>query len=269
MKRLLFAFVFIVYSVSARAELIAVDIVDSNTSTITKYYAGKKSKALIVFLPGGLGQFNFGSEKTDTTFHYSQTIKKLTDSNITSGRFDLVFLDSPYSLPVKCCQWYTPGVRGSDDHIKRIEGVINFYKKKTGLPIILMGHSNGTISQTEFYKYLQRNKKTDLINVLVFSGQRIESRIDDPINLPIIFIHHSKDQCNHTPYDGAKRHYNDLLKINKSHTFFISVDGGKGEEGDQCMGHNTYHMIFESGDEYAKKLDKELIISLKINKFDR
>jgi hypothetical protein len=28
-------------------------------------------------------------------------------------------------------------------------------------------------------------------------------------------------------------------------------------------------MIFESGDEYAKKLDKELIISLKINKFDR
>lgn len=268
MKRLLFAFVFIVCSVSARAELIAVDIIGSDTPTITKYHKGKKSKALIVFIPGGLGQFNFGPEKTDSTFHYSQTIKKLTDPNITSGQFDLVFVDSPYSLPVKCCQWYTPGVRGSDDHIKRIESVVIFYKKKTGLPIILMGHSNGAISQVEFYKYLQKNKKTELINVLVFSGKRLEAKIDDSINLPVIFIHHSKDQCNHTPYDDAKDHYNNLLKFNKSYTSFISIEGGRSEGGDWCMGHNTYHMIFEAGDEYAKKLDQELIVSLKINKLN-
>jgi len=269
MKRLLFAFVFIVYSVSARAELIAVDHLDPTTSeqkwTWTKYYRGEKSKALIVFIPGGPGQFNFEPvKKTDTMYHFNNTLKNLTYNipNISSGQFDLVMFDSPYPIEVRggraFPQSYNPGMRASLDHAQRIQSVIEYYKNKTGLPIIVLGHSNGGLSISFYYKHFLEQGYRVQPNLIVLSGTRYEERLPVSIKTPVIFIHHKKDGCSGTLFEDAKLYYNELIRENPKRSKLIEIESGVDDGGNPCYG-NTYHMMHGSGEEYVSKLSQTLL----------
>ena len=50
---------------------------------------------------------------------------------------------------------------------------------------IVMGHSNGGISLTEFLKYARKNQRMDLISGMVVSAVRNESYFEAPIGFPI------------------------------------------------------------------------------------
>lgn len=271
MKRLLFIFIFVLCSISARAELIEIEHPDpgmfQKKTTMTKYYQGQKSKAVIVFVAGGEGQFNFDPlKKTDVTFHFSNTLKNLTKNipTVGTGRFDLVMFDSPYPMQVMGGRAYPnsyrPGERASFDHAMRIQSVIEYYKKKTGLPVILMGHSNGAISIAFYYNHRTGDKK-DMFNVspdlVVLSGARYEEKLPKSIKVPVVFIHHVKDKCSGTLFEDAKAYYEELIKENPNRAKLIEIESGTDEGIRPCDG-NSYHMMYQADDEYVSKLSQTL-----------
>jgi len=148
----------LVAAFSHAAEVIPVEPMEkcflcSSAPSLTMYWQGKNAKAVLMLIPGGEGYIGLKPGQTDNRFHQFQTLKRLTDPELTSGHFDVVVLDSPG--PLSPHQAY-PSARGSSDHMVRIESAVRFYKEKTGLPVWLMGHSNGGISLTEFLKYARK-----------------------------------------------------------------------------------------------------------------
>ncbi len=242
---------------AAMAEVISIDNPNkgflNSSPTLTFYMQGQNSKALILLLPGGEGILFLKPNMTELNSSLSPILKRLTDPSKTSGQFDIAVMDSPYSLKVP------PGgggARGSFDHIKRVESVVKYYREKTHLPIILMGHSNGTISINEFVKYIQANNKTDLLSGLILSGTRNEVSISPPIDIPIIFMHHEKDGCEHDSFSTDMRRYEKVADFNKSATSFITIKTGNAVLGDPC--HSGLHMYFNADDEVSQKLDESL-----------
>lgn len=135
----------------------------------------------------------------------------------------------------------------------RIESAIRFYKEKTGLPVWLMGHSNGGISLTEFLKYARKNNRVELISGMVVSAVRNESYFDGPIGFPMLFIHHDQDGCSNTTYSASYKNYEKVKKFITAPVEFVTIQGGQAESRDPCR--SGFHMYFGAAEEVANQLD--------------
>ena len=242
-------------AVAAQAEVIPVEQIEKglmirSQPSLTMYWQGKSSMAVLIFIPGGEGYIGLKPGQTENLFHFHQMLKRLTNPALTSGRLDVVLLDSPQELSPR--QPY-PSARGSGDHLMRIESTVRYYKEKTGLPVWLMGHSNGGISLTEFVKYLQKENKTNLIGGMIPSGIRSESDFKAPLDMPMLFIHHERDGCSHTTPRASNDLYMKVKGVNKAPTEFAHVTGGEPESKDPCR--SGYHMYYRASEEAANLID--------------
>lgn len=242
-------------TLSHAAEVIAVEPLEkcflcSSEPSMTMYWQGKASKALLLLIPGGEGHIGLKPGQTDHGYHQFQTLKRLTDPSQTSGQFDVVLLDSP--APLSPNQRY-PAARGGSDHMIRIESAVRYYKAKTGLPVWLMGHSNGGISLTEFLKYARKNHRMDLIDGMVVSAVRNESYFEQAIGFPMLFMHHQQDGCSSTLLSESYRNYEKVKTFSTAPLDFVTIQGGQAEPRDPCR--SGFHMYFGAGDEVAKHLD--------------
>lgn len=222
----------------------------SSDPSMTMYWQGKNSKALIIFIPGGEGYIGLKEGQTDLRGQFSQTLKRVTNAELTSGKYDMVLLDSPSELSPR--QPY-PSARAGSDHLIRIESAIRFYKNKTGLPVWLMGHSNGGISLTEFIKYAQKNGKTDLIAGVIASGIRNESHFNAPISFPMLFMHHKTDGCSHTQPGASYENYLKVKQFITAPIEFIEITGGEAQSSNPCR--SGFHMYNGSGADAMKAID--------------
>ncbi len=238
------------------AEVIPVEPIEkhllgSSAPSMTMYFQGKDSKAVLIFIPGGEGYIGLKEGQADAKHPVFQLLKRLSNPQVTSGKFDIVLLDSPYRL--------SPGQRfpvdrENTDHLVRIESAMRYYMKKTGLPIWLMGHSNGGISLTAFVKYAQKTKKAELISGIIAADIRNESHFDPPISFPMLFLHHKQDGCSYTLDSASYANYMKVKGFNTSLTEFVYVTGGEAQQGDPC--HSGYHMYNGAGEEVAKDIDE-------------
>ena len=216
----------------------------------TMYWRGKDAKAVLMLIPGGEGHVGLKPGQTEHRYHQFQTLQRLTDPALTSGQFDLVLLDSP--APLSPNQRY-PAARGGIEHMIRIESAIRFYREKTGLPVWLMGHSNGGISLTEFLKHARKNNRVDLIGGMVVSAVRNESHFEEPIGFPMLFIHHQQDGCSSTTLSASYRNYEKVKAFITAPVDFVTVRGGQAESRDPCR--SGFHMYFGAAEEVARLLD--------------
>ena len=182
------------------AEVVAVDLAEngkllSEIPTQTLYWKAPTPSAVLVLIPGGDGHIGIRTDTVDLRHPFYLALKTLTNPDLTTGSFDVVIFDSP--KPLSPGQRY-PSDRGSSDHIKRIESVVSNYRERTGLPIFIMGHSNGGISLMEFIRYLQKNKKTQIISGMIVSSARNEASFSAPIDFPVLFIDHKSNACSVT-----------------------------------------------------------------------
>jgi hypothetical protein len=222
----------------------------SSDVTQTFLWANKASKAILIFIPGGEGQVKLKPDRKDMGGFYGTTLKPLSDSGKTSGLFDVVVFDSPMALPVGSSY---PSSRATADHLMRIESVVLFYKNKLNKPVWLMGHSNGAVSVTEFYKYLQDKKQENLISGIIYSSARNGASFKSNTNLPVLFLAHEKDGCaRSTPYN-SKMVYEALKKTNSEKTEYVLLKGGEAEADEPCR--SGYHMFYGASSEAYKAVD--------------
>lgn len=253
MKTLAPLLLLLIFAQPAIAQVYSVEPIETGFSYLTAptntfVWESKEAKATLIFIPGGEGQIKLTPERKDVGGFYGNTLRPLSDPSKTSGLFNVVLFDSPVALPTK-----TLGSRSTADHMMRIESVVLYYKAKFNKPIWLMGHSNGAVSETEFYKYLQGKKKEGLISGMIYSSARNGATFNSNTNLPVLFLAHEQDGCALSPPSSSRRVYEDLKKTDKEKTEYVLIKGGSAEASEPC--HSGYHMYYGAAEEAYKAID--------------
>ena len=244
----------LVRGASAYAQVYSIDPTEkgfsySSDPTATFLLESKNAKAALIFIPGGEGQLKLAPDRKDLGGFYGNTLKPLSNSSQTSGLFDVVIFDSPMALLSGTTY---PSSRATADHMMRIESVVLYYKSKFNKPVWLMGHSNGAVSVTEFYKYLQGKKKENLISGIIYSSARNGAVFGSNTNIPVLFLAHEQDGCSKSTPSNSKSVYENLKKSNQLKTEYVLVKGGE-TEGDPCR--SGYHMFYGASQEVYRAID--------------
>ena len=254
MKQSIILFICALFALPAQAQVFVVDPIEkgfsySSDPTATFLWESKNAKAVLIFIPGGEGQLKLTPDRKDLGGFYGNTLKPLSNSSRTSGLFDVVIFDSPMVLLPGTTY---PSSRATADHMMRIESVVLYYKSKFNKPVWLMGHSNGAVSVTEFYKYLQGKKKENLISGIIYSSARNGATFNSNTNIPVLFLAHEQDGCSKSTPGNSKSVYEDLKKSNQSRTEYVLIRGGEAES-DPCR--SGYHMFFGASQDAYKAID--------------
>jgi hypothetical protein len=233
------------------ASIVAVDPPQKGRSDappiMTLLYGVDNPQTTVILLPGGKGQLNFKEDTKGTRNATALMLQYLTRADFPKLRTNVVVVDSPIEL-------YQLNQRRSADHLDRIESVVLYYKKKFNTPIWLLGHSNGSVSVTEFIN--RSSEARSLITGVIASGSRFEIEIQNGVNLPILFLHHERDGCKNTPYSYARTNFEKASSRNKSVTEFAIIRGGE-EKGDPCR--DGRHMYFGAYEEAARHVEQFIL----------
>jgi pimeloyl-ACP methyl ester carboxylesterase len=224
----------------------------TNDPAYTLLYEVKNPQVTLIVIPGGDGHLGFDATTTDGTQQIVQMTKKLADPQLTGLRINVVIYDNPY--PMESLKAGS-GMRSADDHIKRIANVVEYYNNKFKVPIILMGHSWGSVSVAA---YLNRHYQSPYaISGAILSASKNSIDLDKNQNIPILFLHHESDACRQSPFGSAKDLYEDTKKVNKSQTQFQIVTGGEAGSQPCSDGYHMYAGSYELADRYIQEFIKE------------
>lgn len=214
----------------------------SSKPTQTMYWPSPNAHALLLYIPGGDGFFNLKPGQTGVNATFVNYLTHLANPGLTSGQVSIVLMDTPE--PLSPNEMY-PSARANEDHMIRIESVVQFYHQKTGLPVWLLGHSAGGISLSHFVEYAQKKNELELINGVVASGVRNETYFNPPISFPILVIHDQEDSCYLTKPIYAKRLFDSLKSQSQQRIELVLIPGSE-LDGDPCTGGNHMYTGFES-----------------------
>lgn len=223
----------------------------SEAPTLSFVWPAKQAKATLVFIPGGEGRLGLTPERTGLGGFYGATLKPLSDERASHGAFNVVVFDSPVNLPVGTDY---PTSRQNSEHLLRIEGVVRHFKTLYDLPVWIMGHSNGAVSITEFYKRLQKDRKEDLIEGAIFSSARNGANFGENTQLRILFLAHEQDQCPKSLPSRSKAVFEQQQKSNPLKTEYVLVKGGEAQPQNPCS--SGFHMFHGAGAEAVSAIDQ-------------
>lgn len=210
--------------------------------TFTLLYEVENPQITLVTILGGEGRVGINEKSTDTRNQTAQMVKNLTRKDFTNLRVNVAVFDSPVEL-------YPAAVRSDADHLDRIVSVVQFYKSRFNVPVWLLGHSNGSVSVTE---YLKKKQAIAPVSGAVFSGSVYYIGLNEGVAIPLLFLHHEDDQCKNTPFRSAQSHFEEATKLNKAVTELLMVKGGEAK-GDPCR--DGKHMYYGAYEEAAKQLE--------------
>lgn len=237
------------------AQVVSVDFQEkgaafSDAPTLAFVWPAAQAKATLVFIPGGEGRLGITLDRKNLGGFYGNTLKPLSDAKLSRGAFHVVVFDSPVELPGV----EYPTARQSAEHLLRIESVVRHFKTQFGLPVWIMGHSNGAVSITEFYKMLQQSKKEDLVEGAVFSSARTGANFNDRTRLKILFLGHEREQCPKSLPSRTKLVFEQQQKTNPLKTEFILVKSGEAQAQNPCG--SGFHMYFGASEEAYKAIEQ-------------
>lgn len=223
---------------SAFSQVIAVDPLSrglfGTQQTMTMLYERADADVTLIVVMGHPGHFGLKVGDFSVKNTTARMMRDLTYSSKLKA--NVVILDSPFLLQ-------GIGARSNSDHLGRIESVIKFYRDRLKVPVWLMGHSDGSISVSE---YLNRSEASrGLVSGAVLSAGRVETRIKEDWKVPTLVIHHEKDGCDGTTFNGAKRYFSRIKGTNTSASEFAIVVGGFAMGPPCSTGFHMYEGAFE------------------------
>ncbi len=217
---------FLVINFSSFSQVFDVPHVDS-PPTRTLLLAVQNPQALVLLYPGGGGMLRLqddGSTKNSHTFVRSKDIWAQYGINA-------VLVDTPYDLG----DLKRGDLRIRDDHLQRVNEVIDFYRAKLNLPIWIFGHSMGTSTVANFLNRDLTNQKK--VAGAIIAGTVRSVSLDDKVIIPLEAIHHIQDSCLGSLPENSKRIIRDRPQNLLSK--LILIDGGISE-GNDCQSF-AYH----------------------------
>jgi hypothetical protein len=211
----------------------------SKDPTLTMLFeAEKQATATVFFIPGGDGTTPIKEGMTESKSPFVLGIF----IPLTKAGYNVVVVSNP--SPINEMTGY-PG----DDRLDRIESAVKYYREKLKLPVILLGHSNGTAAIHEFANRSEENRQS--IGGVVLSAGRQEFRLKSEVKFPILFVHHKSDGCSHTSYPSAVSKF-ESYKAMKLDVKFATIAGGESGSGHPCV--SGYHMYYKAYQEVADAL---------------
>lgn len=202
--------------------------------TMTMLHKRNESDIVLVAVMGHPGHFGL---RVGDSFVKNTTARMLRDLiQREKIRISVVILDSPFPLQ-------GVGARSSSDHLSRIESVVRHYTEMLKLPVWLFGHSDGSISVSEYLNRSPENRKS--INGVILSAGRDETRIREDWKLPALVLHHEKDGCDVTTFNGAKRYFARIKEANTGPTELAIVSGGFSSGAPCSTGYHMYEGAFD------------------------
>jgi hypothetical protein len=226
----------------------------------------EKPKLILIQLPGGNGALGINKFdgrpprvvskdefKSELKGNFSDIFRLMVDPNRNNLPINVLTVDSPYPLEELKNQvgFGFPKDRDASEHQDRLLTVLDHYKN-LGLPIWLIGHSNGTFSATRFMSTLKAMNRENDIAGLILSSSRDVILAEKIPNIPTLFVHSDQDRCWTTPYAKAHQNFLETKTRNKSATEFIQIKTGKEQQGDPC--YTGIHMHNEAYEEVSQVL---------------
>lgn len=150
-------------------------------------------------------------------------------------RIHLVVFDSPIAL-------HGVGARASTDHQTRLSEVVQYYQVRLQRPVWLMGHSDGSLSVSEFLNRSPQNRSA--LAGAILSASRNETRITDDWAVPTLMIHHERDGCDVTTYPQAVRTHQTISRRNSAPTEMVTVVGGTASGPPCSTGFHMYERAY-------------------------
>ena len=221
--------------------------------TLTFLWPSKQAKATLVFIPGGEGRLGLTPERVNLGGFYGATLRPLSDEKLSRGEINVVVFDSPTPLPGTDY----PTSRQSVEHLLRIESVVRHYKNLYALPVWVMGHSNGAVSITEFYKMLQKSQSEQLVQGAVFSSARNGADFNNKTQLRILFLAHQLDQCPKSLPSHSKSVFDKQQKTNTMTMEYVLLKGGEAQAANPCS--TGFHMFNAAGAEAYRAIEQFIL----------
>jgi Alpha/beta hydrolase family len=230
----------------------------STSPTTTFLFEAADARGTLIFIPGGEGRVGMRPGMTAdhryfSAYHFNVMLRSLAES--TGGtRFNVVIFDSPVDLP-NAQHW--SGARTTTEHLSRVEDVIRHYRERLGKPVWLMGHSMGSISVTELFKRLNDAGATALlVGLIVSGGQSGTSLPYEATRLPVLLLHHEKDECPGNTLAHARRLHERLRAAGNTSAELAIVSAGTPSPDSSNACRSGYHMYYGAGTEVAAVLDR-------------
>ena len=234
----------------------------SSAPTLTYVYRSNNAARTLIFIPGGDGSVGVKSEWNNSRYFreysFNMFLKRLSESDKTSGTTDVVIFDNPVKLSQGSSIYPYP--RGWTDHLVRIHNVVNYYTKNSDKPVWIMGHSNGAASVTEYLKWLEKEKKETELRGLIFSSGADGSTFPETTKIPVLFISHEKEGCTKHISEAYSRGLFTKLKSSGNNKLeYFTASGGSPDPMSTNPCSSGYHMYFGAEEQVSKAIDAFLL----------
>jgi hypothetical protein len=225
------------FASSAFSQVIPVEFLSAGffgaRQTMTMLHESSDAALTVVVVMGHPGSFGL---KAGDSFVKNTTARMMRDLVYRPKiKAHVVILDSPAPL-------HGVGARSSKDHLDRMDSVLKFYEDKLKVPIWLFGHSDGSISVSEYMNRPNTSRRS--VSGVILSAGRDETRIKEDWKIPALVIHHEKDGCDVTTFNGAQRYFKQIQQTNTAAVEFAAVVGGVSSGPPCSTGHHMYEGAF-------------------------
>lgn len=199
--------------------------------------AADRSLAVVVLFPGGAGQVNLVREQRreilDRGNFLVRSRRLFADRGVAAA-----VLDAPSDQASGMEDEFRLGA----DHVADIDKAVTDLKSRfPGVPVFLVGTSRGTVSAANAGARLGKNVNGVVLTATVFLSARRARRPGlsgfdlGSIPVPLLLVHHIDDECEVTPYSGAR--------ALAGRYPLISVSGGLPSQSAPCQAMSAHGFL--------------------------
>ncbi|HEY9105696.1 MAG TPA: alpha/beta hydrolase [Roseateles sp.] len=185
-----------------------------------------KAMATVLLFPGGAG--GFGQVESGQPNGRNYLVR--AEGEFVARGYNVAILGRPSDTPDLGYR-----ERLGDAHLTDLRAVLAFVKTRSPLPVWLVGTSRGTVSVTA----AASRGIGEIAGVVLTSAITAPDKIGNvasqdlaAIRVPVLVLHHAKDQCRVTPPGEAPRILRGLTAAPVKK--LVVVDGGGDPQGDPC-----------------------------------
>lgn len=217
---------------------------DTTFAGILTYNPDSPPVFVAILLPGGKGDFHFKSKDGGITMINEERLPNRLRSLFLERGVASYLVDSPSDMGE-----LTDHFRASREHVADLEAVLDDAAKRfPNVPVIVIGHSNGTQSAA----YVAAAEQKKIQGVVLIEGRFAWIKYNDKffdsnglsnfdwssIKIPVLIIQHKKDDCFAMPYEAAAK----VAEHNRAFQF-ITIDPPGSVATGECTYKGTHNLV--------------------------